>query len=68
MPQERSGNVLIADTQLPIISQLSQHAFVSDRQRHGLVLGFRSAEGAKSMVDTAVGKVCSSISYGFGRS
>lgn len=55
--QERSGTIHVADTQLPIISQLSHHAFVSDRQQHGLVLGFRSAEGAKSMVDTAIGKV-----------
>lgn len=55
--QECSGNVVIGDTQLPIISQLSRHAFVSDRQQHGLVLGFRSSEGAKSMVDTAIGKV-----------
>jgi raffinose synthase len=55
--EERSGTIHVADTQLPIISQLSRHAFVSDRQQHGLVLGFSSAEGAKSMVDTAIGKV-----------
>lgn len=55
--QERNGNIVIADTDEPIIEQLSRQAFVSDRQRGALVLGFSSAEGAKSMVDTAVGKV-----------
>lgn len=55
--QERNGNVVIADTQQPIIERLSRQAFVSDRQRGALVLGFKSAEGAKSMVDSAVGKV-----------
>ena len=56
--QERNGDLLLADSGLRIIEQLSGQAYVSQRQQGALVLGLRSAQGAKSMVDTPIGKVC----------
>ena len=42
---------------MPIIQQLCGQAFVTDRQKEMLVLGFESSEGAKAMCDFALGKV-----------
>jgi len=56
-PQERDGNVVLAGSDLRIIEQLTGQAFVTQQQKGGLVLGLSSAEGAKAMVDTALGKV-----------
>ena len=55
--QEREGDLVIPDLAITLVEELSVQASVTTRQHGTLVLGFRSAEGAKAMVDITLGKV-----------
>ena len=57
LPQEHDGGLAIAETGFQLLGDLSKLASVRSQADGALVLGFSSSEGAKAMVDFALGKV-----------
>jgi hypothetical protein len=56
--QESDGGLTIPDLSLTFLEELSSSAKVTRRQNKSVVLGVTSADGAKSMIDLSLGKVC----------
>ena len=60
--QVQDGNIVVGSA-YTLIEGLSQDARVTRADEDGLVLGFELQDGAKSMVDIALGKVFSSADH-----